>query len=212
MLCGRHHRLVHHSEWRIDMIGGIPQFHPPSWLGGPPRRNPSTPHATHSNPGITLPIRGDQRKPRRYDIGRLRGRDSADRTRWPNHSVSRSGSGCQQLRESGLVLLFGGEGNEFLFRVVGQLQNDVVEGEVAEGGVVDSFGPGTEWGDVVARPPRSYFGAWRRIRSACCNVSGRCSGARSKTRWCPLPGCWAGALQPAGSRDADRSAAVGRVR
>ncbi|PZS25238.1 MAG: HNH endonuclease [Pseudonocardiales bacterium] len=39
-LCGRHHRLVHHSQWRIDMTGGIPQFHPPPWLGGPPRRNP----------------------------------------------------------------------------------------------------------------------------------------------------------------------------
>jgi hypothetical protein len=39
-LCGRHHRLVHHSGWRIDMASGIPQFHPPEWLGGPPRRNP----------------------------------------------------------------------------------------------------------------------------------------------------------------------------
>jgi hypothetical protein len=39
-LCGRHHRLVHHSHWQIDMTGGIPQFHPPPWLGGPPRRNP----------------------------------------------------------------------------------------------------------------------------------------------------------------------------
>ncbi|MGB6162672.1 MAG: DUF222 domain-containing protein [Pseudonocardiaceae bacterium] len=39
-LCGRHHRLAHHSDWRIDMVSGIPEFHPPSWLGGPPRRNP----------------------------------------------------------------------------------------------------------------------------------------------------------------------------
>ncbi|MGB7798660.1 MAG: DUF222 domain-containing protein [Pseudonocardiaceae bacterium] len=39
-LCGRHHRLIHHSRWRIDMTGSIPQFHPPPWLGGPPRRNP----------------------------------------------------------------------------------------------------------------------------------------------------------------------------
>ncbi|MGH3933648.1 MAG: DUF222 domain-containing protein [Pseudonocardiaceae bacterium] len=39
-LCGRHHRLVHHSAWRIEMTGGIPEFHPPPWLGGPPRRNP----------------------------------------------------------------------------------------------------------------------------------------------------------------------------
>jgi uncharacterized protein DUF222 len=39
-LCGRHHRLLHHSDWRIDMTSGIPEFHPPAWLGGPPRRNP----------------------------------------------------------------------------------------------------------------------------------------------------------------------------
>ncbi|MGB8997325.1 MAG: HNH endonuclease signature motif containing protein, partial [Pseudonocardiaceae bacterium] len=38
-LCGRHHRLLHHSSWRIEIVGGIPQFHPPPWLGGPPRRN-----------------------------------------------------------------------------------------------------------------------------------------------------------------------------
>ncbi|MGH3779857.1 MAG: DUF222 domain-containing protein, partial [Pseudonocardiaceae bacterium] len=46
-LCGRHHRLVHHSHWRIDMTGGIPKFHPPPWLGWPPRRNP-----LHSTPGL----------------------------------------------------------------------------------------------------------------------------------------------------------------
>ena len=39
-LCGRHHRLLHHSSWRIHMAGGIPEFHPPPWLGGPPRQNP----------------------------------------------------------------------------------------------------------------------------------------------------------------------------
>jgi hypothetical protein len=39
-LCGRHHKLIHHSHWRINMPNGIPEFHPPPWLGGPPRRNP----------------------------------------------------------------------------------------------------------------------------------------------------------------------------
>jgi hypothetical protein len=45
-LCGRHHRLVHHFDWRIDIADSMPQFHPPPWLGGPPRRNPfhTTPH------------------------------------------------------------------------------------------------------------------------------------------------------------------------
>lgn len=39
-LCGRHHRLLHHSHWKIEMIDGIPEFYPPPWLGGPPRTNP----------------------------------------------------------------------------------------------------------------------------------------------------------------------------
>ncbi|HXT44629.1 MAG TPA: DUF222 domain-containing protein [Pseudonocardiaceae bacterium] len=39
-LCGRHHRLLHHSDWRIEMAAGIPEFQPPPWLGNAPRRNP----------------------------------------------------------------------------------------------------------------------------------------------------------------------------
>ncbi|HET9117524.1 MAG TPA: DUF222 domain-containing protein [Pseudonocardiaceae bacterium] len=46
-LCGRHHRLLHHSSWRIQMTDGIPKFHPPPWLGGPPRTNP-----LHTTPGL----------------------------------------------------------------------------------------------------------------------------------------------------------------
>ncbi|MGH3706797.1 MAG: DUF222 domain-containing protein [Pseudonocardiaceae bacterium] len=46
-LCGRHHRLLHHSDWRIDLASGIPEFYPPAWLGGPPRRNP-----LHFAPGL----------------------------------------------------------------------------------------------------------------------------------------------------------------
>jgi hypothetical protein len=38
--CGRHHRLMHHSDWHIEMTGGIPQFPPLPWLGGQARRNP----------------------------------------------------------------------------------------------------------------------------------------------------------------------------
>jgi hypothetical protein len=47
-LCGRHHRLLHHSDWRIEMASGIPEFHPPSWLGSLPRRNP-----LHLAPNLT---------------------------------------------------------------------------------------------------------------------------------------------------------------
>jgi len=39
-LCGRHHNLIHHTDWRIDMADGIPRFHPPPWLGAAPRCNP----------------------------------------------------------------------------------------------------------------------------------------------------------------------------
>ncbi|MFN2479282.1 MAG: hypothetical protein ABR615_08950 [Pseudonocardiaceae bacterium] len=39
-LCGRHHRLLHHSHWRIHMTSSIPEFYPPPWLGEQPRRNP----------------------------------------------------------------------------------------------------------------------------------------------------------------------------
>jgi hypothetical protein len=39
-LCGRHHRLLHHSHWGIGIVDGIPECYPPPWLGGPPRRNP----------------------------------------------------------------------------------------------------------------------------------------------------------------------------
>lgn len=51
-LCGRHHRLVHHSHWRIGMTTGIPEFHPPPWLAGPPCHNPlhTTPDLIRTRP------------------------------------------------------------------------------------------------------------------------------------------------------------------
>jgi uncharacterized protein DUF222/HNH endonuclease len=38
LLCPFHHRLVHHGQWRIEMIGGRPWFIPPAWLD--PLRQP----------------------------------------------------------------------------------------------------------------------------------------------------------------------------
>ena len=33
LLCGRHHRLVHRSDWDVAMAAdGRPLFHPPPWL------------------------------------------------------------------------------------------------------------------------------------------------------------------------------------
>ncbi|MCW0211791.1 MAG: HNH endonuclease [Pseudonocardia sp.] len=42
MLCAVHHRLVHHSRWEVRMVGGLPEFVPPSWIdrGRTPRRRP----------------------------------------------------------------------------------------------------------------------------------------------------------------------------
>ena len=38
LLCRRHHVLVHHSQWEIRMVGGLPQFHPPAFID--PQRRP----------------------------------------------------------------------------------------------------------------------------------------------------------------------------
>ncbi|AXB47520.1 HNH endonuclease signature motif containing protein [Amycolatopsis albispora] len=32
LLCSHHHRVVHHTEWHIQMIGGRPAFYAPRWL------------------------------------------------------------------------------------------------------------------------------------------------------------------------------------
>lgn len=48
LLCGSHHRLVHHSEWEVRMTSGFPEFLPPTWLD--PDRNPRT-NPIHRPPG-----------------------------------------------------------------------------------------------------------------------------------------------------------------
>ena len=40
LLCGKHHRLIHDTEWTIHTTGGRPTFLPPGWLD--PRRQPRT--------------------------------------------------------------------------------------------------------------------------------------------------------------------------
>ena len=32
LLCHHHHRLIHHTEWRVHMDNGLPVFTPPVWL------------------------------------------------------------------------------------------------------------------------------------------------------------------------------------
>ena len=32
LLCHRHHRVIHGSEWTITMIHGLPHFIPPTWV------------------------------------------------------------------------------------------------------------------------------------------------------------------------------------
>jgi hypothetical protein len=40
LLCRRHHDLVHHSEWQIEMADGLPTFRPPAFID--PHRRPRT--------------------------------------------------------------------------------------------------------------------------------------------------------------------------
>ncbi|RZQ61071.1 HNH endonuclease signature motif containing protein [Amycolatopsis suaedae] len=40
LLCGRHHRVIHHTDWTVTMVDGKPRFHPPAWLTR--RRRPSS--------------------------------------------------------------------------------------------------------------------------------------------------------------------------
>lgn len=37
LLCPRHHRLIHHSEWTVDIVGGRPVFRPPPWMSNQPQ-------------------------------------------------------------------------------------------------------------------------------------------------------------------------------
>ncbi|TCO53707.1 HNH endonuclease signature motif containing protein [Actinocrispum wychmicini] len=41
LLCGHHHRLIHHSDWQAKMVNGRPQFIPPPYVdpSRTPRRN-----------------------------------------------------------------------------------------------------------------------------------------------------------------------------
>ncbi|RAS57061.1 5-methylcytosine-specific restriction protein A, partial [Lentzea atacamensis] len=38
LLCRRHHDLIHHSHWQIQMISGLPHFRPPAFID--PQRKP----------------------------------------------------------------------------------------------------------------------------------------------------------------------------
>jgi hypothetical protein len=41
LLCGAHHQVVHHDQWRVRVAAGRPEFIPPPWIDptGSPRRN-----------------------------------------------------------------------------------------------------------------------------------------------------------------------------
>lgn len=41
LLCGRHHRLLHHSDWEVAIVGEYPEFIPPAYIDPErkPRRN-----------------------------------------------------------------------------------------------------------------------------------------------------------------------------
>jgi hypothetical protein len=52
MLCGPHHDLIHHSEWRITMIGGIPH------LLAPPEIDPGQTWKRLGKPKVQFPYTG----------------------------------------------------------------------------------------------------------------------------------------------------------
>lgn len=45
LLCGRHHRRVHHSEWQVTLRNGTAEFYPPRWID--PDRTPRANRAHH---------------------------------------------------------------------------------------------------------------------------------------------------------------------
>jgi hypothetical protein len=48
LLCGRHHRLVHHSDWDCAIVDGHAEFYPPTYVDPlrRPRRNTMHPRPT----------------------------------------------------------------------------------------------------------------------------------------------------------------------
>jgi Domain of unknown function (DUF222)/HNH endonuclease len=52
LLCGRHHRLIHHSDWRCAIVNGQPEFYPPRYID-----TNNDPDETHSTP--VTEIKGD---------------------------------------------------------------------------------------------------------------------------------------------------------
>jgi hypothetical protein len=66
-LCGRHHRLLHHFPWQIQMTSGIPEFYPPPGSTAPahqppphqPRPHPHPPVMTGANAATAIGPRSD---------------------------------------------------------------------------------------------------------------------------------------------------------
>jgi hypothetical protein len=54
LLCGHHHRAVHHHGWDVNIESdGLPSFYPPSWID--PDRAPQRHHRFHPHPTATSP-------------------------------------------------------------------------------------------------------------------------------------------------------------
>jgi hypothetical protein len=48
LVCSRHHRMLHHSEWEVRIRHGVPEFIPPPWRD--PDRQPMR-NTVHDPPG-----------------------------------------------------------------------------------------------------------------------------------------------------------------
>jgi hypothetical protein len=54
LLCGHHHRVIHHHGWNVNIeADGLPSFYPPTWIDPdrtPQRHHRYPPHPTTTNP------------------------------------------------------------------------------------------------------------------------------------------------------------------
>jgi hypothetical protein len=50
LLCARHHRELHHTDWEVRMCDGIPEFIPPAWLDPDRRPLQNTVHPRLNGP------------------------------------------------------------------------------------------------------------------------------------------------------------------
>jgi hypothetical protein len=85
LLCARHHRVLHHTDWQVHMRGGRPWYRPPAYLDAhrTPRRN--TLHTHRAMPGTRAFPRATSRE---VTAGVLPQRGARREARSTSHAVA----------------------------------------------------------------------------------------------------------------------------